>query len=144
MLFTTNVATMKCPPHFFNSERFCRQYLFLGGFDAGKHVEFNCSRNSSIFDGAFHDLLCIQISNSASLGMKLWATILVSMLPSCDWSITTFSCHIFIRLKHGNISIHRIVLFDIFILTLSRKYILNLAKKNHDAGISLIGWNWAS
>ena len=36
--------------------------------DLGKHHSFNCSRNSSIFDSAFHNFLCIQTSNTAFLG----------------------------------------------------------------------------
>ena len=36
--------------------------------DLGQHHSFNCSRNSSIFDSAFHNFLCIQTSNTAFLG----------------------------------------------------------------------------
>lgn len=39
-----------------------------GGFDAGQHLDHNCSRNGTIFDQALHSLLCIQISNTAFLG----------------------------------------------------------------------------
>ena len=36
--------------------------------DLGKHHSLNCSRNSSIFDSAFHSFLCVYTSNSAFLG----------------------------------------------------------------------------
>ena len=36
--------------------------------DLGQHHSLNCSRNSSIFDSAYHSFLCIQTSNTAFLG----------------------------------------------------------------------------
>ena len=36
--------------------------------ELGKHHSFNCSRNSTIFDSAFHSFLCIHTSNTAFLG----------------------------------------------------------------------------
>ena len=36
--------------------------------DLGKHPLYNCSRNFTAFDSAFHDFLCIERSNEAFLG----------------------------------------------------------------------------
>ena len=52
---------------FFNSSFSCLPGL-EEGFSDGKHSEFNCSRNSTVYDSAFQSLLCIQLENTAFLG----------------------------------------------------------------------------